>query len=254
MIGPFTFERGIATSVVTAINLLAANVSSSASINLPGQFGKWIESVTNGVPSLSTPTPAQIGAPYGSGTSTGTNTGDQTITLTGPITGSGTGNIAVSIASQTGTGSKFVMDTGPTVSAITLSNNPTITSTVQVTGLNAPAAGAGVEIAYAAGIGYFVSYDRTNSLYKSIQMQGSDYQFFVGGVTSPLELDSLFRVKILGAFYPATDAGAAQTTVAVRAGSATPNNANGNDGDVYFQSTGATTLWRRQTGAWVAKA
>lgn len=63
----------------------------------------------------------------------GTNTGDQTITLTGGVTGSGTGSFAAtvitnanltgvitsvgnatSIASQTGTGTKFVVDTSPT--------------------------------------------------------------------------------------------------------------------------------------------
>ena len=69
-------------------------------------------------------TPAAIGAPSGSGTSTGTNTGDQTnisgnaatvttnANLTGPITSSGN---VTSVASQTGTGSKFVMDTSPTL-------------------------------------------------------------------------------------------------------------------------------------------
>jgi hypothetical protein len=31
MIGPFTFERGVPISVVTAINLLAANISSVGS-------------------------------------------------------------------------------------------------------------------------------------------------------------------------------------------------------------------------------
>ncbi len=69
-----------------------------------------------------------------SGTSSGTNTGDQTITLTGGVTGSGTGSFAAtvvtnanltgpitsvgnatSIASQTGTGTKFVVDTAPTI-------------------------------------------------------------------------------------------------------------------------------------------
>lgn len=67
-----------------------------------------------------------------SGISSGTNTGDQTITLTGGVTGSGTGSFvatvatnanltgpitsagnATSIASQTGTGSTFVMQASP---------------------------------------------------------------------------------------------------------------------------------------------
>jgi hypothetical protein len=69
-----------------------------------------------------------------SGTSSGTNTGDQTITLTGGVTGSGTGSFAATVvtnanltgpitstgnatavASQTGSGNKFVMDTSPTL-------------------------------------------------------------------------------------------------------------------------------------------
>lgn len=69
-----------------------------------------------------------------SGSSTGANTGDQTITLTGGVTGSGTGSFAATvitnanltgpitssgnataIASQTGTGTKFVVDTSPTL-------------------------------------------------------------------------------------------------------------------------------------------
>lgn len=84
-------------------------------------------------------TPAGIGSPSGSGTSTGANTGDQTITLTGGVTGSGTGSFAAtvqtnanltgpinsvgnatSIASQTGAGTKFVMDSSPTVNQANL--------------------------------------------------------------------------------------------------------------------------------------
>jgi len=78
-----------------------------------------------------TSTIAATGAVTGSNLS-GTNTGDQTITLTGGVTGSGTGSFAAtvvtnanltgvitsvgnatSIASQTGTGTKFVVDTSP---------------------------------------------------------------------------------------------------------------------------------------------
>src|SRR3989338_2725775 len=70
----------------------------------------------------------------GGGTASGTNTGDQTITLTGGVTGSGTGSFAATvitnanltgpitsvgnataIASQTGTGTTFVMNTSPTL-------------------------------------------------------------------------------------------------------------------------------------------
>jgi hypothetical protein len=79
-------------------------------------------------------TASDVGAPSGSGTSSGTNTGDQMITLTGGVTGSGTGSFAAtvqtnanltgpitsvgnatSVASQTGTGAKFCMDTKPSL-------------------------------------------------------------------------------------------------------------------------------------------
>jgi hypothetical protein len=80
-----------------------------------------------------TSTIAATGAVTGSNLS-GTNTGDQTITLTGGVTGSGTGSFAAtvvtnanltgvitsvgnatSIASQTGTGSTFVVSGSPTI-------------------------------------------------------------------------------------------------------------------------------------------
>lgn len=69
-------------------------------------------------------TAAMVGAPSGSGTSSGSNTGDQTnisgnaetvttnANLTGPITSSGN---ATSITAQTGTGTKFVVDTSPSL-------------------------------------------------------------------------------------------------------------------------------------------
>ena len=85
------------------------------------------------------------------GTNSGTNTGDQTITLTGGVTGSGTGSFAAtvvtnanltgvitsvgnatSIASQTGTGTKFVVDTAPTlVTSVTVPKIIGGTSTTQ---------------------------------------------------------------------------------------------------------------------------
>lgn len=89
-------------------------------------------------------TPAAIGAPSGSGTSTGTNTGDQTnitgnaatvttnANLTGPIASSGN---ATSITSQTGTGTKFVVDTSPT---LVTPNIGAATTALQVTSTLAP--------------------------------------------------------------------------------------------------------------------
>ena len=82
-----------------------------------------------------------LGVPAGSGTATGTNTGDQTnitgnaatvttnANLTGPITSAGN---ATAIASQTGAGTKFVVDTTPTLIS------PLVTGTVSL-----PNTGAG---------------------------------------------------------------------------------------------------------------
>jgi hypothetical protein len=76
--------------------------------------------------------------------------------LTGPITSVGN---ATSVASQTGTGSKFVMDTGPTIATATLSNatlsSPTMTTPVLgvATGTSLTVTGK-VTSSGAAGIGY----------------------------------------------------------------------------------------------------
>ena len=78
----------------------------------------------------------------------GTNTGDQTITLTGGVTGSGTGSFAAtvvtnanltgpitsvgnatSVASQTGTGSTFVMQASPTLTTPNLGTPSTLIGT-----------------------------------------------------------------------------------------------------------------------------
>lgn len=56
-----------------------------------------------------------------------------------------------------------------------------------------------------------------------------------------------------GQFYPVTDANAAQTASGIFAGTGAPNNANGNNGDVYIRSDGGagTTIYHRRAGAWV---
>lgn len=57
-----------------------------------------------------------------------------------------------------------------------------------------------------------------------------------------------------GQFYPATDGGAVQTAAGLFGGTGVPNNANGNNGDIYFRSDGGagTTIYQRRAGAWVA--
>lgn len=99
------------------------------------------------------------GNTIGSGSTSGTNTGDQTnitgnaatvttnANLTGPITSVGN---ATSIASQTGTGTKFVVDTSPTLitpavttSAIVTNTAVTTTTTDGVAVINTTAATSG---------------------------------------------------------------------------------------------------------------
>lgn len=55
---------------------------------------------------------------------------------------------------------------------------------------------------------------------------------------------------------PPTPAGAAQTAVALYAGTGAPDNADGADGDFYFRSDGTvgadTVIYHKEAGAWVA--
>jgi hypothetical protein len=53
--------------------------------------------------------------------------------------------------------------------------------------------------------------------------------------------------------WPATDAGATQTTSGLYAGTGAPNNTNGANGDFYFRADGgaSTTIYQKRTGAWV---
>jgi len=80
------------------------------------------------------------------------------------------------------------------------------------------------------------------------------------GTTSALSLktNQVTRATIAntGQIYPATDAAAAQTASGIFAGTGVPNNANGNNGDVYFRSDGGagTTIYQKRAGSWVATA
>lgn len=53
--------------------------------------------------------------------------------------------------------------------------------------------------------------------------------------------------------YPGTPAIAQQTACGLLAGTGAPNNANGNNGDVYFRSDGGslTTIYQKRAGSWV---
>jgi hypothetical protein len=178
-----------------------------------------------------TSTIAATGAVTGSNLS-GTNTGDQTITLTGGVTGSGTGSFAAtvvtnanltgvitsvgnatSIASQTGTGTKFVVDTSPVLvtpnigiatgtslaAALNGTLGATTPSTVAATTLSATGVtslsgaaritgspgslgnGTGLELAYTGNNGYVTSYDRTNNIYYPLTISATTTQITSSG-------------------------------------------------------------------------
>ena len=61
------------------------------------------------------------------------------------------------------------------------------------------------------------------------------------------------ELRLASALRPATPALAEQTNMAIYAGTGVPNNANGANGDVYFNAAGAalTTMYQRRAGAWV---
>jgi hypothetical protein len=144
---------GTVTSVsVTTANGVSGTVATSTttpaiSVTLGAITPTSVNSVI--VSGASTPTLAVTGTTSVSGA----NTGDQTITLTGGVTGSGTGSFAAtvvtnanltgvitsvgnatSIASQTGTGTKFVVDTSPILVTPNL-GTPTAALLTSATGL-----------------------------------------------------------------------------------------------------------------------
>ena len=60
-------------------------------------------------------------------------------------------------------------------------------------------------------------------------------------------------VSLTSYLRPGTDAGAAQTATGIMAGNGVPNNANGQNGDFYFNAAGGavTTIYQKLAGAWV---
>ena len=59
-------------------------------------------------------------------------------------------------------------------------------------------------------------------------------------------------VQNTGKWSPPKDDKTAQTNCAIYGGSGAPNNANGNNGDIYFRSDGGalTTIYQRRAGTW----
>lgn len=76
----------------------------------------------------------------------------------------------------------------------------------------------------------------------------------IGGTTRAA--GAFAALSAAGVFRPATDGGAAQTAVSIFAGNGVPNNANGSNGDFYFQGNGTqagnTVIYHKEAGAWVA--
>lgn len=159
-------------------------------------------------------------------------------------------------------------------------------------GPTTPPNGAGIELAYIAGAGFITAYNRTGAAYTPLSLGGSTFTVLTGG-TAAISVDASQIVSIplalrgstgtlyvqsagansiilgtntgannrwsfanTGQFYPATDAAASQTAAGIFAGTGAPNNANGNNGDIYIRSDGGalTTIYQRRTGAWAGVA
>lgn len=143
--------------IASAPELLHTNIVASLIYKLTSVLGtdKAVQSsltvAGHALTSNVTITASDVGAPSGIGISTGTNTGDQTITLTGGVTGSGTGSFAATvqtnanltgpitstgnataIASQTGTGTTFVMSVGPTTTGTTTAQRTNSSQTLPI--------------------------------------------------------------------------------------------------------------------------
>jgi hypothetical protein len=168
-----TYDSGTPSGNGIQINGAQAIIAQSASTSNPGMVNTTTQSFAGNKTFTGT---------IGASNLSGTNTGDQTITLTGGVTGSGTGSFAAtvitnanltgpitsvgnatSVASQTGTGSTFVMNTSPTLitpnigaatgSSLSVTGQLTstvatgtaplvVSSTTQVANLNAATAGS----------------------------------------------------------------------------------------------------------------
>jgi hypothetical protein len=104
--------------------------------------------------------------------------------LTGPITSVGN---TTSVAAQTGTGSIFAMQAGPTFTGTLGGLHATFTGVVKAdalssSGSSAPAAGSSVEINYNIGmpLGIVRSFDRDGTVYTPIAIRGSTISLDIG--------------------------------------------------------------------------
>lgn len=65
--------------------------------------------------------------------------------------------------------------------------------------------------------------------------------------------DQTGNLNLAGHMYPGNPAGVDQAACGLLAGTGVPSNANGNNGDVYFNGAGGggTTIYQKRAGAWV---
>lgn len=88
--------------------------------------------------------------------------------------------------------------------------------------------------------------------------QGTDIIFAVtkNGTTTQVNAGSINNdgsLAMINKIFPGTDGAAAQAVCGLYAGTGAPNNANGNNGDIYFNAAGGalTTIYQKRAGAWV---
>lgn len=96
--------------------------------------------------------------------------------LTGPITSVGN---ATSIASQTGIGTKFVVDTSPTL--VTPNIGVATATSVFITGVTAPIAGSGLFLIGDATTGQVIAYNYNTLSYNELILNGSVNRFCIAG-------------------------------------------------------------------------
>lgn len=87
---------------------------------------------------------------------------------------------------------------------------------------------------------------------------GSESLAFFGppGILEHFRLLSGGGLQLSGKIFPGTDGSALQAVSGIFAGNGVPNNANGANGDFYFQGDGTqagnTLIYHKEAGAWVA--
>lgn len=105
-------------------------------------------------------------------------------------------------------------------------------------------------VAAPSGTTYAITQGASGDTYVNAST-GQPVSFMVNNVLKAAVRSADMRMSVK--FYPATDAGAAQTAAGLYGGTGAPNNANGANGDFYFRSDGGalTTIYHKRAGVWV---